>query len=318
MTRTVSFWTVTATLGLFLFAAAAPSPLYAVYAARWHFSAITLTEVFGVYALALLVALLFTGSLSDYVGRRPVILGAVAVQLVAVLMFVAASDVAWLFVARITQGIATGVASSVLAAALVDLQPTDHPPLAPLVNAVTPVLGLAAGALASAVVVQYAPDPLHLVYWMILAGLLAIGGATFLMPEPGAKKAGISLAPHVGVEAPIRPQFLASLPSLIAGWAVGGFYLSLGPSLALQLAGSTNRLLGGSTITVLGGVGSIAIVALRAWLPRRTMVVGGVAMTAGLLLAVLAVATTSAGLFFVSTAVTGVGFGIGWLGVLRS
>ena len=62
MTRRFSFWTVATTLALLLFAAAPPSPLYAVYAARWRFSAITLTEVFAVYAVAWLVALLLTGS----------------------------------------------------------------------------------------------------------------------------------------------------------------------------------------------------------------------------------------------------------------
>src|SRR5882672_10770043 len=155
MRRRFSFWTVAATLGLFLFAAAAPSPLYGMYAARWQFSALTLTEVFAVYAVALLVALLLTGSLSDFAGRRPVILGAIAIELASMLTFVAASDVTWLFVA------------SALAAALVDLQPSGRQqPLAPLVNAATPIAGLAAGALVSATVVQYLPDPLHLVYWL--------------------------------------------------------------------------------------------------------------------------------------------------------
>ena len=319
MTGRFSFWTVAATLGLFLFAAAAPSPLYGVYAVRWRFSTITLTEVFAVYAVALLVALLLTGSLSDFAGRRPVILGAIAIEVASMLTFVAAPDVTWLFVARITQGVATGLVTSALAAALVDLQPSGRrPPLAPLVNAATPIAGLAGGALVSATVVQYLPDPLHLVYWLIVAGLVVLGAATFLMPEPAQKKSGFSLVPRIGVEPPLRTQFVASLPSLIAGWAVGGFYLSLGPSLLLQLGSSTNRLLGGSTITVLGGIGAVAIIALQAWAPRRTMIVGGAAMTAGLAIAVVAVSISSVGLFFVSTAVTGVGFGIGWLGVLRS
>src|SRR5215472_8972183 len=309
---------VAATNLLFLFAAAAPSPLYAVYAAKWHFSAITLTEVFAVYAVALLIALLLTGSLSDVVGRRPVILGAIVIQLFAMLIFVAASEVTWLFVARITQGVATGVVTSALAAGLVDLQPQDRPPLAPLVNGVVPILGLGAGALAAAALVQYAPDPLHLVYWVILAGFVVLGAATFLMPEPAMRRPGFSLTPRVGVEPAIRPAFIALLPSLIAGWAVGGFYLSLGPSLVLQLASSTNRLLGGATITVLGTVGAVAIVVCRNWPPRRTMTTGGIAMTAGLALAAAAVAVTSAALFFAATAITGVGFGIGWLGVLRS
>src|SRR5258706_8077697 len=196
MRRPVSFWTVAAPLWLFLFAAAAPSPLYGMYAARWQFSALTLTEVFAVYAVALLVALLLTGSLSDFAGRRPVILAAIAIELASMLAFVAASDVTWLFVARITQGVATGLATSALAAALVDLQPTGRQqPLAPLVNAATPIAGLAAGALVSAAVVQYLPDPLHLVYWLILAGPRPPWGRNILRPGGGPKKPGISPGP---------------------------------------------------------------------------------------------------------------------------
>src|SRR5258706_13203951 len=199
MRRPVSFWTGAAAVWLFLFAAAAPSPLYGMYAARWQFSALTLTEVFAVYAVALLVALLLTGSLSDFAGRRPVILGAIAIELASMLIFVAASDVTWLFVARITQGVATGLVTSALAAALVDLQPSDRQqPLAPLVNAAPPIAGLAAGALVSAAVVQYLPDPLHLVYWLIVAGPLGLGGAKFRMAGAARKKAGFSLAPRIG------------------------------------------------------------------------------------------------------------------------
>ena len=68
-----AFWLVAGAWFLLLFAAAAPSPLYGVYQAQWRFSAITLTAVFGVYALGLLVALLVFGSVSDYLGRRRVI-----------------------------------------------------------------------------------------------------------------------------------------------------------------------------------------------------------------------------------------------------
>jgi MFS family permease len=91
-------------LFLFLSAASAPSPLYGVHAARWHFSPTTLTAVFGVYALALLGALLVTGSLCDTVGRRPVIVAALAVQAVSMVVFLAAGGAGWLYLARVQQG----------------------------------------------------------------------------------------------------------------------------------------------------------------------------------------------------------------------
>ena len=316
--RGPAFWIVAATLVLFLFAAAAPSPLYAVYAARWRFSPAALTEVFAIYAIALLVALLLTGSLSDAVGRRPVILAALGIQVASMLMFLYATDISWLFAARVAQGIATGMATSPLAASFVDLQPPERPNLAAIVNSVTPTLGLALGALASSVLVQYGPDPLHLIYWLMLVGFVLAGIGVALMAEPAQRRARLRLAPRVGVEPTVRPAFAAALPSLIAGWGVGGFYLSLGPSLALQLAGSTNRVLGGLAIGLLAGVGAAAIVTVRSWQPRRAMVVGGIALVAGLALTVVAVALTSALLFFTATAVTGIGFGVGWLGVLRS
>src|SRR5579859_1588709 len=157
VSRGSAFWIVAATFGLFLFAAAAPSPLYAIYAARWRFSTIALTEVFAVYALALLIALLLTGSLSDSVGRRPVILVGLVIQAASMVTFLLASDVTWLFAARIAQGIATGLVTGPLAASFVDLQPPDRPALAALVNSATPILGLALGALAAAALVQYGP-----------------------------------------------------------------------------------------------------------------------------------------------------------------
>ncbi len=316
--RWQAFWIVATTFGLFLFAAAAPSPLYAVYAARWHFSAVALTEVFAVYAIALLAALLFTGSLSDSLGRRPVILAALAIQLASVLMFIFATSVEWLFAARIAQGIATGVATGPLAASFVDLQPPERPTLASTVNSATPILALALGALAAAALVQYAPDPLHLIYWLMLVGFVVAAVAVAVIPEPATSRRELRLMPRVGVEPAVRPAFIAALPSLIAGWGVGGFYLSLGPSLALQLAASSNRILGGITIALLAGVGALSIVAVRAWPAGRAMRWGAIAQAAGLALTVAAVALKAPVLFFIGTAATGVGFGVAWLGVLRS
>src|SRR5712672_3145234 len=70
-----------------LASSAAPTPLYAIYQAQWHFTPITTTVVFGVYAMAVLAALLTVGKLSDHVGRRPVLLAAITLQAAAMLVF---------------------------------------------------------------------------------------------------------------------------------------------------------------------------------------------------------------------------------------
>src|SRR3989449_9044054 len=169
LSRAASFWLMATVLAFLLGAASAPSPLSVVYQARWHFSSLTLTAIFGVYVLALLATLLITGRLSDHLGRRPVVLLALVVQIASMVAFIEARDVGMLFVARVLQGLGTGLATWALSAWLRDHQPPDHPDLGSLVASVAPVAVLAAGALGSGLLVQYGPDPLHLVFALLWA-----------------------------------------------------------------------------------------------------------------------------------------------------
>src|SRR3954470_17483571 len=105
------------------FGAGAPTPLYVVYQDRYGFSAIVLTLIFAVYVLALLITLVVFGRVSDHAGRKPVLLVGVAVQLLAMVVFVVADGTATLLVARAVQGVATGLATSALSAALLDTEP---------------------------------------------------------------------------------------------------------------------------------------------------------------------------------------------------
>ncbi len=98
--RAGGFWLVAAVLVLLFIVAAAPSPLYGVYQAQWRFPETTLTEVFAVYALFLLVTLLVFGSVSDYLGRRRVILAGLAMTAGACGLFLVARGVGLLFAAR--------------------------------------------------------------------------------------------------------------------------------------------------------------------------------------------------------------------------
>ena len=141
-----------------------------------RFSATTLTAVFAVYALVVLVTLLVFGSVSDYLGRRPVILAALAVSRGACALFLAAHGVGLLFAARALQGVAVGAATGALGAALIDLQP-EGSGLAPVVTTAATILGLGAGALGASALVQYGPAPTHLVWWLLLGA--------FAWPPPG-------------------------------------------------------------------------------------------------------------------------------------
>jgi len=318
--ETRAFWLVAGVLVVLLFAAGAPSPLYAVYATRWGFSATTLTAVFAVYAIALLVTLLVFGSLSDYVGRRPVIVAALLVDVAAMVLFLLANGVAVLYAARALQGVATGAATSALSALLIELQPEGTVPLGPLVNSAAPTLGLAAGALGTSVLVQYGPDPTRLIYWLLLAALILAAGGVQRIPEPVARRAGVlsSLRPRAGVPRQARSMFAIALPCLVALWALGGLYLSLGPSLAAQLLSSSNLLWGGLVIFLLTGTGALASILLRGITPANAMLTGCLTLLAGVGITLAGIATSTAALFLIGTTAAGFGFGVAFLGAFRT
>jgi MFS family permease len=321
LSRDTAFWMLAATLGFVLFASSAPSPMYVVYQEQWHFSPLTLTSVFAVYVVALLVSLVFAGSLSDRVGRRPVLLLALSVQAAAMVLFGVAHDVDALFAARIVQGLATGVATGALSAALIDLQPAHRPHLGALLSAAAPPLGLAAGALGSGLLVQYGPDPLRLVYWL-LVGVFALAIAGVLaMPETVRASAGgwaSALRPRVGVPHEVRRTFVAVAPVLVATWALGGLYLSLGPSLAVSLLHTTSHVTGGLVIVALTATGAVTAVLTRDHHPERVLVFGAAMLALGVGVTILGLNEGATALFFAGSVLSGVGFGAGFSGAFKT
>ena len=313
LSRAAGFWLVAAVLFLLLFASAAASPLYGVYQAQWRFSATTLTAVFAVYVLALLVTLLVFGSLSDFLGRRRVIAVALAAGAGACGLFLAAHGVGLLFAARALQGAAVGIATSAAGAALIDLQP-DRSARGPVVTSATVLLGLGVGALGTSALVQYAPAPTHLVWWLLLVASVVAAVAVLAIPETAAGRRGVasSLRPRLAVPRQARGTLAVALPVMIAAPALNGFYLSLGPSLAAQVLRSPDLLWGGLVIFLVAGTGAAASVAFRAVGGPAAMLAGCLALLAGVVMTLAAIETASAAAFLAGTAVAGAGVGTGF------
>ena len=311
LSRSHTFWALGATIALYLAASAAPTPLYVVYQDEWGFSATTLTLVFAIYVFGLLGALLVFGRLSDYIGRRPVIAVAIALEIVAMVLFVVADGVPTLSAARLVQGIATGMAMTAMGAALVDLNPPEHPALAGIVSGLAPISGLAVGALLAGTLVEYGPWSTSLVYLLILVGLLAAALVAWRMPETGPRRPGAlaSLRPRLGVPPRLRPEILALVPILIASWGLGGLYLSLGPSVAAEIFDLPNHVVGGLVVTLLCGTGAVTIYRLRAWeLPRALMLSAGL-LAAGLTVTLVGLIAETVILAALGTLIAGIGFG---------
>ena len=316
LSKRAAFYLQASIILFFLAGSSAPTPLYALYQAAWGFSPITITVVFGIYALAVLAALLVFGGLSDYVGRRPILLGATLLQAVTMAIFATAHGVGALVLARVIQGLSTGAAAGAVGAGMLDLDRAKGT----VANAVGPMLGTATGAITSGLMVVFLPAPTVLVYLLL--------GTIFLVQALGVAAMPESVTPRPGALASMRPQFhlpaharvpmLLAVPALVAAWSLVGFYGSLGPTLVRRLVGSSSPALGGLVLFAMAGSGALAVLLTRRRSARFLTLFGTTALMLGVAITLLAIARASVGILFVGTAVAGVGFGGAFQGAIRS
>ena len=314
--RTASLWLLGTVLVAYLAASSAPSPLYAIYREMWGFSAFVLTIVFASYAFALLGGLLVFGALSDFLGRRPVIMLSLVLEIGALLLFRHAFSVESLIAARLLQGLATGIATSAVSAALIDVDQVRGS----LLTSTAPMLGMASGALGASVLVQFAPAPTELVYDVLLLVFALQLVGTWFLPETVIRRAGAlrSLLPRIAIAPQARATMLQVLPVNTAQWALGGFYLSLGPAVARAVTGRDWPVIGGAAIAALVLPSAVAILLLRQRPPGVVLRLGAAVLAAGLAITLAAIAMSSASGYFIGTVIAGLGFGAAFNGSLRS
>ncbi|MFS7877195.1 MFS transporter [Streptomyces asiaticus] len=300
-----------ATFVLFLAASSAPSPLYVIYQRQWQFTAWVLTLVFALYVVGLLGSLLVVGALSDHLGRRPVLAAAIGLEMVALTLFLTAGNVVVLAAARVLQGIATGAATTTLSATLVDLEPPHARGRAGTVTSVSPLTGLALGALGSGVLVEFGPAPTRLVYALLFGGMVLAAVAVALLPETSPRRPGAvaSLRPRVAMPAHLRADILPVVPAMIAGWALAGMYLSLGPSVAAKLLGLHSHLVGGVVVTLLTGTGALAVFLLRSRSASSLLTPSSALLGLGTLISLAGIAEDLTWLAAVGTVVAGLALG---------
>jgi MFS family permease len=307
--------TVWATWLVLMAGANLATPLYAVYAQRFHFSSLVLTAIFATYAFVLVPALILFGRLSDRFGRRPVILAGLTVAAAGLVLFALAGGTAWLFAARSLQGLAVGMIGGAATAALVELDPENDRRRAALFAGLAQAGGSALGPIAAGVLAQWAPDPLRLPYFAGLGATALAAGATLTLPEPEADEREPWRVQWPRVPAEIRGRFV--LVSLTAGvvWAAVALYLSIVPSYA-------GDLLRTHDLALLAAIAAVALLASCAaqvvsqrheGSRRRDQATGLLVLAAGLLGLVLASPLHSLVVLVAGALAAGAGHGLSFL-----
>ncbi|MEV6417753.1 MFS transporter [Kribbella sp. NPDC051718] len=257
-------------------AAGALTPLLVVYKERFDFAPSMLTLAFAVYAIGFLAAVLTVGSLSDYVGRRPVLIGALVVQIASNLLFLFAADVGWVIGGRIVQGVASGAATSAFTAMLVEVAPANRKRLGTILGSVGLTGGLGGGSLLAGFAIQFTPSANTIIFVVLTVATVLGIVVVALSPESVVRASGAarSLIPRISFPAATRREFVAAAPVVAAVWMLAGLSGGLAPSMVRSVFHSDSSLLGGFAGFVAPAVSAVIGLAFAGVAPRRAMTIG--------------------------------------------
>ena len=294
------------------------TPLYGLYRREFGFSIVVLTLLYSVYVVGNLCALLFLGGLSDQIGRRKVALGAIAVAGASTVMFLCASDPAWLFIARAVSGLSIGVAAGTGTAWLAELIDGEDRARASTIATTANFLGVAAGPILSGVLAQYGPWPTRLSFVayfgvVALAAILMARTAETVQAKPGTP----NLTPRIGVPRDLRVRFIPPGVSVFGVMALVGFYAALIPTILRQELHQTNLAIGGAVAAAMFLIAAIVIVLTRRLEPRTAMLWGLGLMPPAVGMLVFAQVERSMPLVLGDALVSGAAAALGYRGSLQ-
>jgi len=294
------------------------TPLYDLYRSNYHLSVLDAGLLYAVYVIGNLVALLFLGRLADQVGRRPVVLASLTLAMASALLFALAHGARELFLARVVNGLAVGLGSGAATAWITDFTASAQRAQSATVMTTFNFGGLAFGSIMAGVLVQFAPYPLELsfvVYLMMLAAT-TVAAARVQETLRITGKMQVDLKPRIGVPTGKRLAFIAPATGGFAAMALVGFFAALGPTTMEHDLHVTNRAISGIVVAMLFVVAALAIYATSNTKPRTTMMLGHIAIPAGVALLICAQRFGSLWLMAASAAVCGISSALGYRGGL--
>ncbi|MFC5060723.1 MFS transporter [Actinomycetospora atypica] len=289
-----------------------PTPLYPLYEQELGFGGVMVTLIFAAYAVGVAAALIFTGRLSDQIGRRAVLLPGLALAVISSAVFLVPDSLTALFVGRVLSGLSAGIFTGTATAMLVDLAPPGKQARYSLLAACVNMLGLGLGPVVAGALAEYAPLPLDLPYLVHIGLVLVTAVGLWFVAEPVDVPEGpVHWAPQrLGVPAEVRGVFVRAAIAGFAGFAVLGLFTAVSPSFVAQVLHISNHLVTGLVVFTLLGASTIGQVASSRLAERPALLVGSAGLVVGILVVGLSIATASLWLLLAGAVVAGVGQGM--------
>ena len=290
---------------------------YRLYASEWGLSPAETTAIFAVFPIVVVAVLIFSGDISDYIGRRSTLLIGLSSSLVGTVLFAIAPSVLWVFAGRAFIGLGVGLCAGPAAAALLEFSAAGQETRASSINTLAQAVGLALATIVCGALIQYAPYPTHLNFWVLWVVLAILFAAAWFLPRTVSNKAPGRWQPKLPcIPRGIRKIFAASALAAASGYAIGGLMMSLGAQIAHDLVGSDNAFVNGVAIALFAVAAGVVAVPGKRLTPRAAIKVGGASAIAGAALLALSTARHSLPIFVAAATAGGIGFSLMYSGGL--
>src|SRR6202163_377711 len=315
--RRASFWLAAAVVVHTLWTSAAPSMTYPLYASEWGLTHTATTAIFAVVPIVVVAGLLFSGGISDYIGRRSTILIGLSSSLLGAALFSVAPSVLWVFVGRAFIGLGVGLCAGPAAAALLEFSALGEETRASSINTLAQAVGIVLATIVGGALIQYAPYPTHLNFWVLLVVLAILFAFAWFLPRTVSNKAAGRWQPKLpSIPRGIRKIFAASAIAAGSGYVIGGLMMSLGAQIAHDLVGSDNVLVNGVAIALFAVAAGVVTIPGRRLTSRVAITVGGISSIVGTALLALSTARHALPIFVAAATAGGMGFSLMYLGGL--
>jgi hypothetical protein len=309
------FWAVAFALLIVMASATLPSPLYGLYRARDHLSALTVTVIYAVFAAGTIAALLSVPSIAARAGRRGAMLGAVTTMMAAAGLLAAWKALAGLLIGRLITGVAVGLAAGTAITYLIELRVRANPSASPIrarnIGTAVSVGGLGVGPLIAGVLAEWVKYPLTLPYlvFVALGAIALIGLAT--TPETGAPAPAARPAGQPSGSSRATNVLVPGAAATLAAFSANGLFAGLSGLFLATTLHHPSHALSGATLCLVFSSGVASQLATNGLQGSRVFVLGTISMLVGLALLVAAVrlSTPSLALFLVGGALIGAGAG---------
>lgn len=310
------YWVVALALLTNMAFSAVPTPLYVIYQQRDHFSAIGGTIVYAVYAVGVIASLFLAGHVSDWMGRRRVLVVGLLVNVLSAFVFIAAPSFTGLIIARIISGFAVGMTTATATAWMAELHAAAHPGAnsrrAQMVAIASNLGGIGVGPLVAGILAAFVPAPLVVPYVVVGGVLVILTLLVGISPETatGINKGTKWRPQHIAVPAHARAQFFAATGAGFASFAVYGVFNSLVPNFLVGTLHESSHFLAGAVAFAAFAAGALAQMALSRLSIPAMLRVSVPVLFAGLTLFTLGMWMPNLAIFVIGGIVTGAGAGL--------